>query len=104
MNELKLSDEQWLVLDLLLRAKERGISRLTKEELLSSSKLPQAVAIRLVWAALTMPANLIVWHGNEFSITDSGLSAFKLRFGQKIKPTEIADAVICLPGPDHYRN
>lgn len=104
MNELKLSDEQWLVLDLLLRAKERGINRLTKDELLFSSKLPQAAAIKLVWAALTMPADLITWHGNEFAMTDSGVSAFKLRFGRKVKPTEIADAVICLPGPEHYRN
>lgn len=103
MPEYNLSDEQWLVLDLLMRARQTGVHKLNRLELLQSSSLPQAAIIKLTWAALTMPKDLLTWVGkHDFSITDAGASLFNLRFGSasKAMPSRVADAVICLPGPD----
>lgn len=98
MPEYKLSDEQWCFLDLLMRAKESGIDRLSRMEILHNKTLPQGVSLKLTWAALTMPSELVTMIGqHDFQITDAGASLFRLRFGQKVKPTEIADQVICLP-------
>lgn len=101
-----LSDEQWCVLDLLMRARQKGVERLSRMEMLSSPSLPQGAAIKLTWAALTMPNDLLTWHGqHDFSITDKGAAVFNFRFGKGVNaavPTQVADAVICLPGPEHY--
>lgn len=100
-----LSDAQWCVLDLLMRAKQKGVYRLSRQELLSNGQLPDSAKLQLTWAALVMPSEFIAWHGqHEFSITDAGADLYRLRFGQKAKPTAVADSVICLPGPDHYAN
>jgi hypothetical protein len=109
MPEYSLSDEQWCVLDLLMRARQKGVSRLNRMEVLQNSVLPQAVSIRLTWAALTMPKELLTWVGqHDFAITDSGVSLFNLRFGgkggQPATPTVVADNVICLPGPERYQS
>lgn len=105
MTEYKLSDEQWCFLDLLMRARQMGILKLSRLEILSSPMLPQGAAIKLIWAALTMPSDLVVMVGqHDFSITEAGLSLYNLRFGKGLQaatPTQVADAVICLPGPDH---
>lgn len=102
MPEYKLSDEQWCLLDLLMRAKQRGVNQLNRLELLHSRELPQHAALKLTMAALLMPSDLVTWHGkHDFAITDAGASLYALRFGQQAKPTAVADAVICLPGPDH---
>lgn len=102
---MNLSDEQWLVLDLLMRAKQKGVDRLNRMEVLHNTALPQGASLKLVWAALTMPGELLVWHGkHDFSITDAGAQLYNLRFGNGSNPTptKMADAVICLPGPEHY--
>jgi len=96
-----LSDEQYLVLDLLMRARERGVKMLNRLELLHSS-LPQHAALKLTWAALTMPKELVKWVSqHDFTITDEGIQIYNLRFDTP-KPTAVADAVICLPGPSAY--
>lgn len=98
MPQYDLSDEQWCFLDLLMRAKERGIDRLNRMEVLHSPSLPQGVAMKLVWAALTIPKELVAMIGqHDFQITDAGVSLYRLRFGQKVTPTQVADHVICLP-------
>lgn len=101
--EYKLTDEQWCLLDLLMRSRSKGVHRLNRHELLSSATLPQLAAIRLMWGALVMPAELIEWHSkHDFSITAAGVSLYNLRFGKAgVPPTpmHVADAVICLP--DH---
>lgn len=103
-----LSDEQWLVLDLLLRVQSRGVNRLNRMEVLYSANLPQGAALKLTWAALTMPDDLVHWIGqHDFEITEAGVSLYNLRFGTAQKapsPSTIADTVICLPGPSHYAN
>jgi hypothetical protein len=103
--ERKLSDEQWLVLDLLMRARKRGVDRINRIELLNSS-LPQQAKLKLTFAALTMPNDLVVWQGqHDFAVTEDGVALFNLRFGKgndTAVPTAIADHVICLPGPEHY--
>jgi hypothetical protein len=98
MSEYELSDEQWCLLDLLMRAREKGLNSVSRIELLHSA-LPQEVAIKLVWAALTLPKELLEWENvHNMVITEEGVSLYNLRFG---KPTEVADwGVICLPGPD----
>jgi hypothetical protein len=101
-----LSDEQWLVLDLLMRARQKGVSKLNRMELLHNSALPQGVSLKLTWSALTMPKEFLVWHGqHDFAITDAGVQLYNLRFGNGSNPTPttVADSVIYLPGPDHYR-
>ncbi|SRR5258708_24904968 len=107
MSAYELSDEQYLVLDLLMRARQKGVLALNRVEVLESPSLPSGAKIRLVWAALTMPKGLLTWldHHN-FAITDEGVAVYNLRFGTASgapEPSMIADAVICLPGPEHYR-
>jgi hypothetical protein len=106
MSDLK--DEQWLVLDLLMRSRQKGVDKISRTELLHNTALPQGATIKLMWAALTMPADLITWHNGqtEFSITTTGAQIYNLRFGNgsNPQPTKVADSVICLPGPGHYRN
>jgi hypothetical protein len=96
-----LSDIQWRFLDLLMRARERGVSRISRLELLHTSQLPDGVKLKLTWAGLTMPKEFVVMHGqHDFEITAAGIQLYNLRFGKGQKPatpTKIADAVICLP-------
>lgn len=103
-----LSDEQWLVLDLLMRARKKGVKTLNRLEVLNSPSLPQGAALKLTFAALTMPAELVQWIGqHDFSITGAGATIYNLRFGKGTKdpePTTIADSVIYLPGPEHFSN
>lgn len=102
---MNLSDEQWCVLDLLMRARQKGVDRLSRREVLASASLPQGVALKLTWAALTMPSELLTWYGqHDFAITDAGAQLYNLRFGngKNPEPTRVADAVICLPGPEHH--
>jgi hypothetical protein len=104
---MNLSDEQWCVLDLLMRARVKGIHRLNRMEVLHNTTLPQGVSLKLTWAALTMPKEIVDWHGqHDFAITEAGVRLFNLRFGNGSNPipTKIADAVICLPGPSHYQH
>jgi hypothetical protein len=103
---MNLSDEQWLVLDLLMRARQKGVGKLNRMEVLHNTTLPQGASLKLTWAALTMPKELLTWYGqHDFSITEAGVQLYNLRFGNGSNPTptKIADSVICLPGPDHYR-
>jgi len=108
MTEYKLSDEQWCFLDLLMRARATGIHKISRMEILHSPSLPQGAALKLIFAALTMPADLVAMHGqHDFSITEAGASLYSLRFGNDMKPatpTQIADAVIYLPGTERYSN
>ena len=106
--EYNLSDEQWCFLDLLMRSRQKGINKINRLELLHSQSLPQHAALKLTFAALTMPRELVTMIGqHDFSITESGVSLYNLRFGSAAKPatpTHIADNVICLPGPEYYQN
>src|SRR5580700_156674 len=102
---MNLSDEQWCILDLLMRARQKGVHRLNRMEVLHNTALPQVASIKLVWAALTMPREVVTWFGqHDFEITEAGVRLFNLRFGNGSNPmpTKVADAVICLPGPEHY--
>jgi hypothetical protein len=107
-SEYNLTDEQWCFLDLLMRSRQKGISKINRLELLHSQSLPQHAALKLTFAALTIPSELVTMIGqHDFSITDDGVSLYNLRFGSAAKtatPTNIADNVIYLPGPEHYRN
>lgn len=99
MPQHDLSDEQWCVLDLLMRARKQGVKVLNRMEMLSTKALPDGVKMKLTWAALTMPKELVTWVGrHDFSITDAGAQVYNLRFNTP-EPTQIADAVIYLPGP-----
>lgn len=104
---MNLSDEQWCLLDLLMRARQKGVQRLSRMELLHNTALPQGASVKLAWAALTMPEEIVTWHGqHDFEITEAGAQLFNLRFGNGSNPTptRVADAVIYLPGPEHYLN
>ena len=108
MPKYNLSDEQWCVLDLLVRARQKGIRKVSRMELLHSPQLPQNASMRLTWAALTMSKELVGMEGqHDFVLTDDGVTLYNLRFGKGAKPatpTAIADSVIYLPGPSHYQN
>ncbi len=101
MPEFNLTDEQWCFLDLLMRAREKGAHRLNRMEILHSPSLPQHAALKLTFAALTMPKEIVTMIGqHDFAITDAGVSLYNLRFGKgqkPAKPSQIADHVICLP-------
>jgi hypothetical protein len=103
MNDL--TDVQWCVMDLLMRARQKGIHRLNRIELLHSKGIPQGASLKLTFAALTMPKEFVTWVGqHDFAITDAGVQFYNLRFGNgsNPQPTEVADSVIYLPGPEHY--
>lgn len=86
---------QWLFLDLLMRARDKGVTRVNRHELLSSP-LPDGVKIKLVFQGLTMAnGGLVRMHGpDDFEITEKGVEVFTKKFR---KPTPVADAVIALP-------
>lgn len=96
MSEASLSDEQWLVLDLLIRARKKGRLWLRRSDLLTDNNLPQVAAMRLTFAALAMPGDLVKWDGDDLSITEAGMTKFYSRFA---RPSKMADSVIYLPGP-----
>jgi hypothetical protein len=98
MRAHELSDAQWCVLDLLMKARERGLDLLSRQELLGNNAIPDSAKIKLTWAALTMPEDLVAWRGqHEFCITPQGVSLYHLHFGPGAKASEIAGTVICLP-------
>lgn len=98
---LDLTDAQWCFLDLLVRARQKGASRVSRMEILNSPWMPVEARVRLTFAALTIPAELVVLHGqHDFELTDEGQRAYDLRFGvgqRPARPTSIADMVIALP-------
>lgn len=108
MPEYNLTDEQWCFLDMLMRARAKGITKLNRLELLNSTEVPSDVLIKLTFAALTMSAGLTLLEGkHDFSITESGVSLYNLKFGQlreAVLADAVANSVICLPGPERYLN
>lgn len=106
MAEYKLSDAQWCFLDMLMRAREKGVDRLNRLELMNTKSIPQEAALKLTFAALIMPSELVRMIGqHDFQITDEGVSLYNLRFGKgaaPATPTQVADHVICLPGPEAF--
>lgn len=98
MPQYELNSAQWCVLDLLIHARNRGVYLLNRLELLSSNALPLEARLKLAFAALTVPDDLVVWEGkHDFKITDAGISLYKLKFGEQAKPSEIAGEVFALP-------
>lgn len=108
MPEYNLTDEQWCFLDLLMRARAKGMLKLNRLEILGNAVLPVDVVIRLVFAALTMPEELVlIENKHDFSITSAGASLYNLRFSklrEEVLADAVADTVICLPGPGAYLN
>jgi hypothetical protein len=97
MQMIELSDAQWCVLDLLMRARERGVGELHRLELTNSQEIPAGLAVKLVFAALTIPDCVVSWTGEHtFAITPQGIDMFRQRFGD---PSPMADAIVGLPDP-----
>lgn len=91
-----LTNAQWCVLDLLLRAKRKGAPRVNRHELLQTRSIPDSVKLQLVFAALTLAGGeYVALHGqHDFEITMAGEMLFTEKFKQ---PSKVADAVIALP-------
>lgn len=97
-----LTDEQWCVLDLLMRSRERGVP-LNRLEMLHNRVLPQGATVKLTWALLTLPEAFVVWQdAHNVTLTEAGVAVYNMRFGGAA--STVADVVICLPGPEHYVN
>ena len=108
MTAPNLTDAQWCFLDLLVRAKQKGVDRVNRTELLYSPGLPDIVKARLVFGGLVIAdGDLVILHGtNEFEITEKGIRAFNAKFGKgdaAAQPTAIADVVIALPDRSRER-
>lgn len=98
MNDL--SDEQWILLDIFMRAREKGVHSIHRREILYSPGIPQSVAVKLTFNMLLMADKYIKCEDHEhFSIMQEGIDLYNIRFGhgKNAKPTEIANTVICLP-------
>ncbi|WP_439605493.1 hypothetical protein [Shinella sp.] len=96
-----LTDAQICMLDLLARAHVRGVAAINRHELLGSDALPAVGRVRLVFAALTMPADLIsIANAHDFSITAAGLEVHAALVGT---PSRAADHIIALPDRSHER-
>jgi hypothetical protein len=96
-----LSDSQWCFLDILVRARRRGITRVHRHEILNSG-LPDTAKVQLVFGGLLIAnSDLVAMHGaHEFEITERGLRAYNTRFGKgeaAARPSHVADLVIPLP-------
>jgi hypothetical protein len=91
-----LNDVEWCVLDLLLRAKTMGVSRVNRLELLRTSAIPDGVKVKLAFTAILMSSgDLVKMHGtHDFEITEKGERVFLEKFA---KPTTVADVIIALP-------
>jgi hypothetical protein len=99
MTAANLSDEQWCVLDLLMRAKQRGVNRINRHELLGSPSIPDMAKVKLVFAALTMPKEYVQMYGqHDFELTSAGEALHRSLFN---KPTPMADSIIALPDRSH---
>lgn len=96
MTERNLSDAQWCFLDLLVRARQKGVHRINRMEILNSTGFPGVAKVQLVFAGLLLAnGDLVAMHGaHDFEITDEGLRAFNEKYGS---PTRAADVVIALP-------
>lgn len=98
----ELSDEEWCVLDLLMRSKELDVPFLTRQHILSSEALPDGVKVKLTFKLLTLSGSPWVHHekaGDKFSITEAGAQLYTARFGKACKTLHASPAldVICLP-------
>lgn len=98
---VELSDAQWCFLDILVRARRRGITRVHRHEIMNSG-LPDAAKVQLVFGGLLIAnGDLVAMHGaDEFEITERGLRAYNARFGKgeaAAQPSHVADLVIALP-------
>lgn len=100
MMNSQLTDAQWCVLDLLMRARQRGVVEINRMELLTSASLSDEAKIKLVFAALTIPTELVeIRNQHNFRITEAGVQLYNTRFGhgRNPEPTRVADAIIYLP-------
>ena len=98
---VELSDAQWCFLDILVRAKRRGITRVHRQEIMNSG-LPDAAKVQMIFGGLLIAnGDLVAMHGaHEFEITERGLRAYNTRFGKgeaAAQPSHVADLVIALP-------
>lgn len=82
MTKPELTGVQWMVLDLLASAGHAGYPYVHRQQILNSSKISDTAKARLVWAALTMPDDLIdIRNKDEFHLTELGKAALAMRFG-----------------------
>lgn len=93
---IELSDIEWCLLDLLLRAKRKGVRRVNRLELLKTGALPDKVKLQLVYTAMVMSnGEYVALHGqHDFEITSKGEQIFLARFA---RPSPAADSIIALP-------
>lgn len=98
----KLSDYQWCMLQLLLAARERGITAISRRELLENEKLPVSARAGLVFGALTMSGTFVtLTEQNTFEITAEGEAAFKAKYGgAKMPSIDFLNAIVTVPMPE----
>lgn len=89
-----LSEIQWLALELLMRAKQKGAPVVSRKELLYSANVPDEIKVKLTWAMLKMPDELVIHRGTDFEISAKGELLFNAMFN---KPSTVADVIIALP-------
>lgn len=81
-----LYDQQWLVLELLMRARRRRQLVIDRRDLFDSAEIHHTQAARLVFAAQHMPKALIRWTGeNTFTLTDEGVAFCRKTFAKPVR-------------------
>lgn len=97
MTQHDLTDAQWCFLDLLMRAKDKGVDRINRQELLRADYLPLHLRMKVVWAGLELASTELVNMPTEhdFEITDAGAQLYSLRF-DGAAPTTVADLALAL--------
>lgn len=71
-----ITDEQWLVLDLLVRAERKGVKSISHAGLARAKQLSVEARAKILDGALTMPEGYLTWRGNdEFAIAQAGIQA-----------------------------
>ena len=78
-----MTDAQKIILHLCMEADKRGRNAawITRQSMMDGKTVPVPAGVRLVWAALTMPENVLEWSadGQSFRLTTGAIASISSR-------------------------
>lgn len=95
-----LTETQWGVIDLLMRASARGLPWVSCYEIYATPALPGHAREQIVLEAKRMPHGLIEWReafSEEMRLSEAGRNLYTSKF-KNAYGTSLADYVLAMPG------
>lgn len=84
MPEKKITDEQFILIEVLMAARKHGVNRMHRQDILSNEKFSMEGRAVLIMAALTMHDYLLTWHTHdEFGLTDACVKMYEITKGKR---------------------